>query len=77
LAHYWLAKEFVKDMAKKNHGMVVTVASYAAYVVAPNMVDYAASKAAAQAFHEGLAVELSKSLPVQLQATTNAHRNSL
>lgn len=60
LAHYWLAKEFVGDMAKKNHGMVVTVASYAAYVVAPNMVDYAASKAAAQAFHEGLALELSK-----------------
>lgn len=59
LAHYWLAKEFVGDMAKKNHGMVVTVASYAAFVVAPNMVDYASSKAAAQAFHEGLALELS------------------
>ena len=61
LAHYWLAKEFVGGMAKRNHGMVVTVASYAAFVVAPNMVDYAASKAAAQAFHEGLALELSKS----------------
>ncbi|KAG9247940.1 hypothetical protein BJ878DRAFT_532276 [Calycina marina] len=58
LAHYWLAKEFVLSMVKENHGMVVTVASYAAYVTAPNMVDYAASKAAAHAFHEGLACEL-------------------
>ncbi|RDW85148.1 hypothetical protein BP6252_02738 [Coleophoma cylindrospora] len=58
LAHYWLAKEFVPAMAEKNHGMVVTVASLAAYVTVPNMVDYAASKAAALTFHEGLAAEL-------------------
>lgn len=58
LAHYWLAQEFVPAMVKKNHGMVVTVASLAAYVTVPNMVDYAASKAAALAFHEGLTAEL-------------------
>src|ERR1700709_1122977 len=45
-------------MAKKDHGMVVTVASFAAYLSVPNMVDYAASKAAALAFHEGLTAEL-------------------
>lgn len=45
-------------MIAANHGMVVTVASLAAYVPAPNMVDYAASKSAALAFHEGLAGEL-------------------
>ena len=39
--------------------MIVTVASLAAYVTAPNMVDYAASKAAALAFHEGLSSEIS------------------
>lgn len=38
--------------------MIVTVASLAAYVTAPDMVDYAASKVAALAFHEGLAAEL-------------------
>lgn len=38
--------------------MIVTVASLAAYLPAPNMVDYAASKAAALSFHEGLAAEL-------------------
>lgn len=45
-------------MVSNNHGMIVTVASYAAYVTAPNMVDYASSKAAALAFHEGLSSEL-------------------
>jgi len=38
--------------------MVVTVASLAGYVGAPSLVDYAASKTAAIAFHEGLASEL-------------------
>jgi len=58
LAHYWTAKEFVPSMAEKNHGMVVTVASYAAFVTVPNMVDYASSKAAALSFHEGITAEL-------------------
>jgi short-subunit dehydrogenase len=38
--------------------MIVTVASFAAYITVPNMVDYAASKAAAHSFHEGLTSEL-------------------
>ncbi|KAK4031665.1 hypothetical protein C8A01DRAFT_41890 [Parachaetomium inaequale] len=58
LAHYWTTKEFLPHMAQSNHGMVVTVASVAAWVTVPNMVDYAASKAAARAFHEGLTAEL-------------------
>nr|POE96476.1 dehydrogenase red2 [Quercus suber] len=58
LAHYWLAKEFVPAMVSNNHGTVVTVASLAAYVCVPDMVDYASSKAAALAFHEGLTAEL-------------------
>lgn len=45
-------------MIEANHGMVVTVASQAGYTVTPNMVDYSATKAAAIAFHEGLAAEL-------------------
>jgi NAD(P)-dependent dehydrogenase (short-subunit alcohol dehydrogenase family) len=58
LSHYYLAQEFLPDMINSNHGMVVTVASQAGYTVTPNMVDYSASKAAAIAFHEGLAAEL-------------------
>ncbi|OAL01302.1 NAD(P)-binding protein [Phaeosphaeriaceae sp. SRC1lsM3a] len=57
-AHYYLAHEFLPHMVKNNHGMVVTVASLAGYLVAPSMVDYASSKAAAITFHEGLAAEL-------------------
>jgi len=57
-SHYYLAHEFLPHMVKNNHGMIVTVASLAAHVTAPSMVDYAASKAAAMAFHEGLASEL-------------------
>lgn len=58
LSHYFLAKEFLPSMISANHGMVVTVASLASYVVTANLVDYASSKAAALAFHEGLKTEL-------------------
>ena len=58
LAHYWLTREFLPNMIENNHGMIVTVASQAAYVNTPTMVDYGASKSAALAFHEALASEI-------------------
>ncbi|KAF7550714.1 hypothetical protein G7046_g7928 [Stylonectria norvegica] len=58
LAQYWTVKAFLPDMVAKNHGMVVTIASYASWLSIPNMVDYGASKAAALALHEGLTAEL-------------------
>ena len=57
-AHYWMAKEFIPSMVRHNHGMIVTVASYAAFLTVSRMTDYAASKAAAHSFHEGLTAEL-------------------
>ncbi|KAK0624671.1 hypothetical protein B0T17DRAFT_590537 [Bombardia bombarda] len=57
-AHYFTTQEFLPPMIAANHGMVVTVASVASWVTVPNMVDYAASKAAALAFHDGLTAEL-------------------
>lgn len=57
-AHYWTTREFLPAMARADHGMIVTVASVASWVSVPNMVDYAASKAAALSFHEGLSAEL-------------------
>ena len=57
LSHYFLA-EFLPSMVRTNHGIVATVASAAAYVTAPQLVDYSAPKAAALAFHEGLSAEL-------------------
>jgi all-trans-retinol dehydrogenase (NAD+) len=58
LSHFWLIKEFLPDMIKHNHGMIVTVASLAAYITIPNMVEYAATKAGTLALHEGLTAEL-------------------
>ncbi|KAF2670912.1 dehydrogenase/reductase SDR family member 8 precursor [Microthyrium microscopicum] len=58
LAHYHLAQAFLPSMISKNHGMVVTIASLAAYITSPGLVDYSASKAAALVFHEGLSAEL-------------------
>ncbi|KAH8676266.1 dehydrogenase/reductase SDR family member 8 [Xylariales sp. PMI_506] len=57
-AHFYTVQEFLPAMIKRDHGMVVTVASFAAWLTVPNMVDYGASKAAAFAFHEGLSAEL-------------------
>ena len=58
LAHYRIAREFLPAIAAANHGMFVTVASLAGFVVPAGLVDYCGSKAAAVAFHEGLASEL-------------------
>ncbi|OAF55879.1 hypothetical protein VC83_08073 [Pseudogymnoascus destructans] len=58
IAHYILAKEFLPSLIARDHGMVVTVASIAAFITVPRMVDYSASKAAAMCFHEGLGAEL-------------------
>ena len=53
LSHWYLVQEFLPDMVAKNKGHVVTVASMASYVTVAGMVDYAATKAAVLAFHEG------------------------
>lgn len=57
-AHFYTVREFLPAMIRRNHGMVVTVASIASFVCVPNLVDYSSTKAAALAFHEGLAAEL-------------------
>lgn len=58
LAHMWMAKAFLPGMIKAREGHIIDVASVAAFLPAPGMVDYAASKAGAVAFAEGLALEL-------------------
>ncbi|KAF5025298.1 hypothetical protein F66182_2631 [Fusarium sp. NRRL 66182] len=65
-APFWTAKTFLPNMIDNNHGMIVTLASYASWLAIPNLVDYSASKAAALAFHEGLTAELT--------TRYNAHR---
>ncbi|KAL6867859.1 hypothetical protein J3F83DRAFT_75408 [Trichoderma novae-zelandiae] len=58
LAHFWVTKTFLPHMVAQNHGMVVTVSSFASWMTVPGMVDYCATKAAVMAFHEGLSAEL-------------------
>ncbi|KAL8782614.1 MAG: hypothetical protein Q9213_005246 [Squamulea squamosa] len=58
LSHFRLIREFVPAMVTANHGTIVTIASIAAAVPAPNIVPYSCSKSAAVALHEGLAAEL-------------------
>ena len=59
LSHFGLVREFLPSMVTANHGTAVTIASCAALVSTPAIVDYSCTKSAALAFHEGLTVELS------------------
>lgn len=58
LAHFLLVKEFLPAMVSNNHGHIVAVASLASYMTRAINVDYACTKSAALAFHEGLGQEL-------------------
>lgn len=58
LSQYRLTRQFLPSMIQANHGLVCTTASLAGFVTAPGMVDYASTKAAVVAFHEGLTAEL-------------------
>lgn len=58
ISHFTLIKEFLPAMVARNHGHIVTVASMVSFMSLPSNVDYACTKAAALAFHEGLGQEL-------------------
>lgn len=58
LAHMWTCKAFLPKMLEARLGHVVSVASVAGLIAAPNIVDYSASKFAAVGFAEGLRKEL-------------------
>lgn len=58
IAHFLLLQEFLPDMVKSNHGHVVSLASMASFSTQATNVDYAGTKAAVLALHEGLGQEL-------------------
>lgn len=58
IAHFLLVKEFLPAMIQRNHGHIVTIASMVSFMAQAQIVDYACTKAAALAFHEGLTQEL-------------------
>jgi all-trans-retinol dehydrogenase (NAD+) len=53
ISHFFLTKEFLPYMIKKNKGHIVGIASMASFVCPPSIVDYGATKAGVMAFHEG------------------------
>jgi all-trans-retinol dehydrogenase (NAD+) len=58
ISHFMLVKEFLPSMVENNKGHIVGLASMASFVAPPGIVDYAATKAAVLAFHEGLGQEI-------------------
>lgn len=72
-SHFHLVREFLPAMVKQNHGHIVTVASMASFVTQGKNVSYACTKAAALAFHEGLAQELKHRYNAPKVRTTYVH----
>ena len=64
ISHFTLIREFMPDMVKKNKGHIVGLASLASFISPPGMVDYAATKAAVLALHEGWCASESQSFPI-------------
>lgn len=54
----WTAKTFLPDMARKNHGHFLIIASQTGYLATAGVVDYASTKAAAISIYEGLQSEM-------------------
>ncbi|EXJ63591.1 uncharacterized protein A1O5_11352 [Cladophialophora psammophila CBS 110553] len=73
LAHFKMVKEFLPDMIRKNHGHVVTIASMSSFATWAGITSYAATKAAALAFHEALAQELRARYRADKVRTTIVH----
>ena len=73
LSHWTATKQFLPDMVKKNKGHIVTIASVASFAAIPRLVDYAATKAGAMAFHEGLSGEIKHIYKAPGVLTTSVH----
>ncbi len=63
LAPFWCTRAVLPGMVDRGRGHIVTIASMAATMGVPKLVDYAASKHAAYGFAESLRVELAGVAP--------------
>jgi all-trans-retinol dehydrogenase (NAD+) len=68
MAPFWCTRAVLPGMVERSRGHIVTIASMAAAMGVPRLVDYAASKHAAYGFAEALRVELARTAPM-LQTT--------
>ena len=67
-SHFWIIKQFLSKMIKRNEGHIVTIASLAATMGNAGMSDYCASKSAAYGFSESLRIEM-KHLNAKVKVT--------
>eukprot|EP00658_Telonema_sp_P-2_P073455 TRINITY_DN6252_c0_g1_i2.p1 TRINITY_DN6252_c0_g1~~TRINITY_DN6252_c0_g1_i2.p1 ORF type:complete len:365 (+),score=105.29 TRINITY_DN6252_c0_g1_i2:125-1219(+) len=58
LSHFWMTKAFLPGMMREKIGHVVTISSFAGVQGSPQLIDYSASKFAANGFAESLRLEL-------------------
>lgn len=63
LAPFWCTRAVLPGMIDRDHGHIVTIASMAAVMGVPKLVDYSASKHAAYGFAQSLRVELATLSP--------------
>ncbi|KAJ5603677.1 hypothetical protein N7537_006633 [Penicillium hordei] len=75
MVHFILVKQFLSAMIKSNHGHIVTVASMASFMTQAQNVDYACTKAAVLAFHEGLGQKLKYRYKTPKARTTSSNFN--
>jgi len=73
ISHFYTLQAFLPDMINRKKGHIVTLASMASYTGPPELVDYAASKAAVLAIHEGLVSELKHRYDAPEIKTTCVH----
>ena len=57
-SHFWLIKDVIGPMMRKNSGHIVSIASIAGIAGTAGMTDYCASKFAAYGLNEALRVEM-------------------
>lgn len=57
-SHFWLIREFLPAMLRKNEGHIVGVASMAGLAGAPYLTDYCASKFGCVGLMEALRIEM-------------------
>ena len=68
-SHFWLIKDVIGPMMRKNSGHIVSIASIAGIAGTAGMTDYCASKFAAYGLNEALRVEM-KLLKKNINFTT-------
>ncbi|KIW03926.1 uncharacterized protein PV09_04767 [Verruconis gallopava] len=73
ISHFYTIQAFLPDMIARKKGHIVSTCSMSSFVTPAGLVDYAASKAAVMALHEGLQGELKHRYQAPEVRTTVVH----